>query len=573
MPSLLLLTGPLAGRRFQIINEATLGRSPSCEISLQDGKVSRRHARLFVDQDVTRIEDLGSRNGTLVNGERISQPVTLAPGDKLQVGDTTALFDPPAKASISDREVEVLFSIPVEEVLPRVGSDATLYSLSVALLSATSEAMVLRRTAEELARGLNADKAGALLAETAGLMTASVVGAKAVDVPRGLARAALEGKEISASATELCAPLVPAGGAPLGLLYVERTEAFTAQDRALAAALGRIAGEGLAAVRLRVGRSSAEANFVGGSKPFRRALEDARRAAVTDDPVVLVGEAGSGRAALAAVIHGMSPRSLGPFVTVECRQEPQEVERELFGQMGTPGSPPRAAALLRADGGTLMLRNVQMLPKHLAERLAQAILRKAASPPQGGEEPVDVRVVASTGQPLAGLVSKEGFDETLAKALGGLEIELSPLRSRQSDVPILVEHFAARAAQVLKVTPFTLTPDARRLMGDYHWPGNVMELKLIAERLALLYPGQEVPALKLPPEIQLLGSSGKPLGLDALISNLERQAISEALREARGKKIKAAAILGISRPTLDKKIEDYGLVVEKVRGRRRAPDA
>ncbi|HLL81588.1 MAG TPA: sigma 54-interacting transcriptional regulator, partial [Longimicrobium sp.] len=432
---------------------------------------------------------------------------------------------------------------------------------------------VLRRTAEELARGLNADKAAAMLSETAGLMTASVVGAKAVDVPRALARNALDLKEISHSQTELCAPLVPAGGAPLGLLYVERPEPFTAQDRALASALGRIAGEGLAAVRLRVGRGVTDGALVGASKPFRRALEDVRRAAVTDDPVLIVGEAGTGRTALATLIHALSPRSLGPFVTVECRQDAQEVERELFGQTGTPGAPPRSAALLRADGGTLMLRHINALPKALAERLAHAIARKMATAPQGGEEPVDVRIIASAGQPLETLTSKEGFDEGLARALAGVEIELSPLRSRQADVPLLVEHFAAKTAKALETVPFTLTPDARRLLGDYVWPGNVMELKLMSERLALLYPGQEVPALKLPPEVQLLGSGGKPNSLDALISNLERQAISEALREARGKKIKAAALLGISRPTLDKKIEDYGLVVEKIRGRRRVPEA
>jgi len=572
MPSLLLLTGPLAGRRFQVITEATLGRSPSCEISLQDGKVSRRHARLVVDGGLTKIEDLGSRNGTLVNGERLTVPVPLSPGDKVQVGDTTALFDPPAKAALSEREAEILFRVPVEEVLPRVGSDATLYSLSVALLSATSEAMVLRRTAEELARGLNADKASAMLSETAGLMTASVVGSKAVDVPRSLARAALEGKEISHSAQELCAPLIPAGGAPLGLLYVERQEPFTAQDRALAAGLCRIAGEGLAAVRLRTGRAPAESSLVGASKPFRRAMEDVRRAAVTDDAVMLIGEQGTGRTAFAGLIHALSPRSLGPFVVVECRQDPQELERELFGQTGTPGTPPRAAALLRADGGTLMLRHINALPKALAERLVQAIGRKVTRAPQGGEEPVEVRILASAGQPLAALVQRDSFDENLARLLAGVEIDLSPLRSRQADVPLLMELFAAKAAQTLRLAPFTLSPDARRLLGDYHWPGNVQELKLIAERLALLYPGQEISALKLPPEVSLLGSSGRPNSLDALISNLERQTISETLREAKGKKIKAAALLGISRPTLDKKIEDYGLVVEKIRARRRLPD-
>jgi DNA-binding NtrC family response regulator len=570
MPTLLLLTGPLAGRRYQLTGEAILGRSTSCEISLQDNKVSRKHARIVVEERASRIEDLGSRNGTLVNGQRISGTVGLAPGDQVQVGDTTALFDPPAKASLTDRSVEVSSSVPVEELLPRVGGEATLFSLSAALLSATSEGMVLRRTVEEVARGVNADRAAAMLAESGGLMTASVVGAKTVDVPRAIARAALEHREISAGRGALCAPLVPAGGQALGLLYCERAEPFTQAELALAATVGRIAGEALATVRLRTGRGLTEPTLVGSTKAFRRALEDARRAAVSEQPVVLYGEVGTGRAATAWLIHALSPRSLGPFVVVDCRQEAREVEQDLFGMPGGPASPPRASALLRADGGTLLLRDLHGLPRTLADRLSQHLQKRTAPAPQGGDEPVDVRILCSAVQQLPVLAERDQFDRALAQAVAGNEIELSPLKGRQGDVPALFDHFAGLAARASHQAPPTLTPEARRLLTEYAWPGNVLELKLMAERLALLYPGGEIPALRLPSEVQH-GGTTRAKSLDELISNLEREAISEALREARGKKIRAAALLGISRPTLDKKIEDYGLTVQKVRGRSRRP--
>src|SRR5262249_42934947 len=111
----------------------------------------------------------------------------------------------------------------------------------------------------------------------------------------------------------------------------------------------------------------------------------------------------------------------------------------------------------------------------------------------------------------------------------------------------------------------SLSPDARRLLSDYAWPENARELLLVAERMAGTYAGQAISALALPPEIQEGVALGKPRPLQDLMARLERDAIAEALREAKGKKIRAAAILGISRPTLDKKIQDYRLTVERVR--------
>ena len=110
-----------------------------------------------------------------------------------------------------------------------------------------------------------------------------------------------------------------------------------------------------------------------------------------------------------------------------------------------------------------------------------------------------------------------------------------------------------------------LCPDARRLLVDYDWPHNVRELELLGERLALVHAGSQIHSLNLPPEIQAGSASSAPLTLQERVSKLERDAIAEALRTAGGKKIVAARMLGISRPTLDKKIEDYGLTVSRRR--------
>lgn len=565
MTALLLLTGPQAGRRHEVTGEVIIGRSPSCTIALEDAKVSRRHVRLVVEDGEAKVMDLGSRNGTLVNGEKLEGEVVLLPGDRLQVGDSTVLFEPSARASLSDREADgEVHSSPVEELIPAVGPVAGLYHAGVALISATSEAMVLRRSAEELARGVNAEKAAALLGGTEGLMTAAVVGADAVEVPRSLVRGALERKEAGRVKGVLCAPLIASGGAPFGILFAERPEAFNEDEQRTIAALGRLAGEAITSVRARGDGSAMQVTLVGSSRQFRKTVEAARRAATGADTVLIHGESGTGRTLMARYIHSRSSRGLGPFVEVDCRRPPIEVEEFLFGRTSAPGVPPQSSALLKADGGTLLLKNLEALPRHLSERLARLISKKVAPARQGGEEPVDLRIMATSPVPIDAMTTRGELDPELGRALAGQQVEALPLRDRRPDVLQLFEHFSGVVARGRRKEPPTLSPDARRLLVDHHWPGNVEELRQVSERIALLYAGQEVPALKLPAEIQD-GPQEAPRTLAKMISRLERDAISEALREAKGKKIRAAAILGISRPTLDKKIEEYQLVVEKKR--------
>ena len=565
MAALLLLTGPQAGRRHEVTGEVIIGRSPSCTISLEDAKVSRRHVRLALESGEARVSDLGSRNGTVVNGEKIEAEMVLLPGDRLQVGDSTILFEPTARASLADRTgLGEISGSPVEELLPAAGPVAGLYHSGVALLSATSEAMVLRRAAEELSRGVNSDKAAALLGGTDGLLTAAVVGAEKVEVPRAMVRAALERKEASIAGGVLVAPLIASGGAPFGILYAERPEPFGVEEQRTITALGRLTGEACTALRARQDPGR-QVFLIGSSRQFRKTVEQARRAASTAETTIIWGEFGTGRLQMADYIHSRSPRALGPFIVVDCRKHPSLVEETLFGRTSAPGVPPASSALLEADGGTLVLQQIESLPRHAAERLARLVARRVAPSRQGGEEAVDVRFMVTCDAPLQTLLSRGEIDAELAKVLTGTELETLPLRDRRPDVLQLFEHFAVRAAQARRKEAPLLTPDARRVLVDYDWPLNVEELRGVSERLALLYAGSEVTALVLPPEVQT-GATQGPLTLAARVQRLERDAIAEALRTARGKKIKAAALLGISRPTLDKKIEDYQLVVEKRRG-------
>jgi DNA-binding NtrC family response regulator len=139
------------------------------------------------------------------------------------------------------------------------------------------------------------------------------------------------------------------------------------------------------------------------------------------------------------------------------------------------------------------------------------------------------------------------------------------LRARRADVLELFEHFATRSARQAPAAQPLLSAGARRLLVDYAWPRNVRELRLVSEHLALVYAGAEVHTLRLPPEIQEGALPSEPRSLQQLVERLERDAIAEALQAAGGRKLRAAKRLGISRPTLDKKIEAYAIRVDKSR--------
>jgi DNA-binding NtrC family response regulator len=170
-------------------------------------------------------------------------------------------------------------------------------------------------------------------------------------------------------------------------------------------------------------------------------------------------------------------------------------------------------------------------------------------------------VVATSSIDLQDAGRAGRFDRELAQRLSGARIELPPLRSRREDILPLAEHFLDRHRAVLARGPVALNEEAQKLLGGHGWPGNLRELEAVCARLALHAPeGRDIGAEDLPPEVQVGQKGSVPLAEQ--IARLEKAAVSDALRQARGKKIRAAAILGISRPTLDKKIALYGLTAE-----------
>lgn len=563
MPALIAMNGPAAGVRFEFEAEAVIGRSPACEIALYDSKVSRRHARLRVDGGRVLVLDLESRNGTLVNDERLERERELQPGDRLRTGEIEFLFEP----SASTREV----SLAEVDVGPASAAALTLEQLPAllqtmrALLTAASPATVVRRGAEEAAQALKASRAAVLLKGAGGPAEVAATIGGPVAAHRALVAAALERGEATRAGGALVVPLLPAGApGPLavGALVLERETPFEAADRDRAVQLCRLVAEALAAARERsaVAATPEGEVIVGSSRALRKALEAARRAATSVHPVLVTGERGTGKSLLARWLHDRSGRREGPFVAVDARLPPGELAERLFGR-----EPDRPGALERADGGTLFLAEIGVLSPELGEGLARAFASRTVARLESERlRPSDVQLVASSSLSLSERARSGAFDPDLLRRLSAHVIELPALRERAGDVPQLVAHVAARAARRLRRAPPVIGPEALALLESYAWEGNVRELRNVVERVVEAAPagaGEIVPEA-LPRELRGLGP-GDGRKLAELVERLERDAIAEALRRTRGKKIRAAALLGISRPTLDKKIADYGLEIPR----------
>lgn len=560
MPALLLLTGPSSGLRYEIKSEVTLGRSSACEVPLEDSKVSRRHAHVEIRGGQAFLSDMGSRNGTLLNGERVAQEMILRPNDRFQVGDTTVLFEPTARETVEDETQADFDAVAADTLLPTEGLGGYLVTFSKAAMGALSGPAVLRRGAEQLLQRVGAEWVSVLINQPDGLVQACAVGTATPVVPRALATRVLGRGEAVWDGGGLCVPLGVANSGT-GVLFVERSVPFTPDERQLVVASARLLGE-----MWQYGKSTTQGlapSLVGSADTFRSTLEQVRKTASAKEHVLLLGEAGSGKRTLAEYLHARSSRAPGACVVVDCREPVSVVEDTLFGRPPAPGVSPLTSALARADGGTLVLHHMEALGKTPTERLARHLTRRTAPGTTGDEVKVDVRVIATSSSAVFAM--NGAGQQPLVTALGATEIKVPPLRERIQDIPDLFAHFANGIVARLRKPVPTLTGEAVELLAAYRWPYNVEELRLIAERLAFLYPGDEVATYRFPSELQKTVANAEAPNLQAMIERLEKDVISEALRQAKGKKIKAAALLDISRPTLDKKIEDYNLKVEKVR--------
>ena len=239
--------------------------------------------------------------------------------------------------------------------------------------------------------------------------------------------------------------------------------------------------------------------FVGQSNAVLDAVERASRAAALNRPVLVIGERGTGKELIAERLHHLSPRWAGPLVVMNCAALPENlIEAELFGHEAgsfTGATKTRHGRFEEADGGTLFLDELATLSSPAQDRLLRAteygeITRIGASKPIS----IDVRIVAATNEHLPTLVDRGRFRADLLDRLSFEVITLPPLRSRQGDIPLLVEHFGRRMGAELEWSNWPgFTERAMAELERYPWPGNVRELRNVVERAVYRWEDPERP--------------------------------------------------------------------------------
>ncbi len=310
-------------------------------------------------------------------------------------------------------------------------------------------------------------------------------------------------------------------------------------------------------------------SIVGQSQAMEEVFDTVRQVAPSRATVLIQGESGTGKELVAHAIHQLSPRNHGPYVAVHCAALSSNLlESELFGhEKGafTGANERRRGRFEMADGGTLFLDEVGEIDPSIQVKILR-VLEERNFERVGGHEniEVDVRLVAATNRDLKKMVEEGKFREDLFYRLYVVVLTLPPLRDRQGDIPILVQHFLQSMAKENGKVIEGVTPEVMDIMQAYTWPGNVRELRNIVERMVVLSRNPKIGVRDLPASLRDLGRSAgqpgfsSPNGLN--IENAERQLVVRALKTHNNNRTKAAKELGISRRTLHRKLHEYGLL-------------
>ncbi|MDE2613585.1 MAG: PEP-CTERM-box response regulator transcription factor [Burkholderiales bacterium] len=282
------------------------------------------------------------------------------------------------------------------------------------------------------------------------------------------------------------------------------------------------------------------------------------RVAPSGASVLLLGESGTGKEVLAQALHQASKRS-GRFVAINCAAIPEPLlESELFGyEKGafTGAAKTTPGKIESSHGGTLMLDEIGDLPLALQAKLLRFLQERTIERLGGRQEiPVDVRVVGATHQDLRALMQAGRFREDLYYRLAEIVVTIPPLRERQGDSVLLAHAFLRRFALEQRRPSLTLTDDAIAAIEAHAWPGNVRELLNVIKRAAIMADGVRVSAADLglpaPETAQGEPAATSDIDLRKVREDAERQAVITALARASGSVLRAAEMLGVSRPTL-----------------------
>jgi len=333
-----------------------------------------------------------------------------------------------------------------------------------------------------------------------------------------------------------------------------------------------------------------ELGIVGRSEPMQQVFKLIGQVAGTDATALITGESGTGKELVARAIYHHSNRHQQPFLTVNCAAIPEQLlESELFGhERGafTGATLQRIGKFEQCNKGTIFLDEIGDMTPATQTKILR-VLQSGTFERVGGNQPiqVDVRVIAATNKPLEAAVAAKQFREDLFYRLNVVRIAIPPLRERPDDIRLLVNYFLEKNGRELQRPPKSVAASVIKTLEKYHWPGNVRELENAIRRAHVIGKGDAILLGDLPPEISGQNVGGAPISSGAgdaatsdaaalarqlfqwakrdpklkVIPAVERELVIQALKETNNNQVHAAKLLGITRATLRKRIDKFGI--------------
>ncbi len=544
--------------------EIVVGRGDGADLQLAEAGVSRRHVKLVLDGADARLVDLGSQNGTHINGGRCTGERPLASGDVIAIGGVTLVFHASgrfarARAPVSTVELRAR----AEEEIDR----ALRYHRSLALfVVALGEDVVDRpRVAHALARHMRLiDLAAWGAGEELWLLVPEADREGTAETARRL--------------LAVLAPVTPKARVGFAVCPHDGCDVDTLLASARGAARAEAPGPVHAAADdFRTFEVGAQ-RVVAAEPAVLRLYALVERLAASTLPVLIHGETGSGKELVSSALHHWSPRKAGPLVVVNCAAIPENLlESELFGhERGAfSGALTQKPGLFEtASGGTAVLDEVGELPLSLQAKLLR-VLETGQLTRLGDVKPraIDIRVVAATNRDLAEECRQGRFRQDLFFRLSGATLWLPPLRDRQRELLVLGRRFLGEACERHNRAPLELSDGAIQLLSRHGWPGNVRELRHVIDYLAATVPGDLVepwhlaerlggsPQSPAPADATLVAAGGaprfRPIGEE--IRELERDRMVAALQATDGNQTRAAELIAMPVRTFFTKIKEYNL--------------
>lgn len=600
---LLVRSGVEAGRQFPLdpTRPMHIGRGDSCEVMLTDPVSSRFHAVVYFEEDNWQLRDTGSRNGTMVNGQKTDHAMLLDQ-TVITVGSTDIVLVEPSADAVNDSNMQTIVldrqitsDTAIEETFSSlvtlrdnvfVSQLVDLYSLSLQLFASDCADDVIDVSIDLLRNRTSADIVGISVDAGDGRLTpqrfSPTDAADSVRLDRRLSkRVVRDGEAIWVNeASDLAdstkpwsdAILVPlaSGESVIGVLHLYRKNTrFIADHFEIAVSAGRLLGAALsranqtgrlkAANKRSADRNAESTEIVGNSAPIRRLREKISRVGRANGSVLIRGESGVGKELVAHGVHRASPRSERPMLTVNCAAIPRDlVESQLFGHKKgsfTGADADHIGWFQQAHTGTLFLDEVGELTLEAQAKLLR-ILEGHPFLPVGGSQQVlvDVRVIAATNRDLAEFVRERRFREDLFYRLSVFELLVPPLRDREEDVDVLIQHFFNHFRVEHHRLNLGLSKAARERLLRYPWPGNIRQLRNVIDSAVVMADEPEILSSD-------LGLHDAGVGeLDTLrIDQWEKRLINKAMERTGGSVPEAAELLGISRATAYRKIAEYDI--------------